>query len=564
MRNRSRFLLLAVASFALFRGASETDCRQRPVQRSLVIENASIIDMTRSKAPEVASVWVRDGVIVAIGPLEDMDVPAGTQRIDASGKFLMPGLTDAHVHLFDVNDLPVFLAHGITSVLNMSGAAVQLDWREQIESGQLAGPTLYTTGPQLKPDAQPLVDFERVVDSEAAAERLVAFQAEAGYDFVKVWGALDPERYSAIMNAADAHGIRVTGHIPGDVGLASALAAGQSSIAHVEEFFNKVFERRIDDAGISRAAAATRAAGIPVITTLVTYEAIAGSVAEDPAPLLERDARKWLDPVRQLLWEPEFNRYRTEGRLGRDAEYLEALASMERIALGLHEAGVPLIAGSDAGEMPGLVPGVDLHRELELLERAGLSTFEVLRTATTNAGAYLEPDAPFGTIEVGRRADLLLLEANPIESVANLSRVTGVVTRGRWHSNADIEEMLAGVREINQRTGAFADALLRQGVDAAERYVDGAGGDQPAFADTPALFLAFALAERGDLDGAVRVIRMVADASPESYLPRYMLGVALLGAGQITEGRAALEEVLRLSPRHDLATALLEQIQEER
>lgn len=560
MRSRSRLLIALSALFGAIFGPPTSGDGQEATVRSMVFENATVIDMTQEKTPELASVWVRDGQIEAIGSLDGLRIPAETPRIDASGKYLMPGLSDSHVHLFDPNDLPIYLAHGITSVLNMSGAALQLDLRNQVETGELAGPTIYTTGPQLKIGAQPLVDFERLVDTPEAAERLVAFQAQAGYDFIKVWGAVSPEIYRAIMTAADRHDIRVTGHIPRDVGLEAVLESGQSSIAHVEEFFNKVFDRQTDETAIPAAAETTQRAGIPVITTLVTYEAIAGSIAEDPSPLLQREARQLLDPVRQLLWEPGYNRFRTEGRLGRDALYRQRLEFKQRIARGLHEAGVPLVAGSDAGELPGLVPGADLHRELALLEQAGLSRFEVLQTATTNAGRFLSMETSFGTIEVGGRADLLLLDANPLDDLDHLRRVAGVVASGRWHTMDDIELMLEAVREINLRTGRFADVLLEEGIDAAETYVDQFAGDGPPFGETPALFLAFMLAEQGDMEGALRVIQLVGRAAPESYLPPYMIGVALLGAGQIEAGRAALQQALRLEPSHDGAKALLEEI----
>lgn len=558
MRPRARIVILVSSVLGLLGGTDPAEPVVQASDRSLVIEDAFVIDMVGETPPVEASVLVVDGLIAGVGPLEDLEIPAGTPRLDGSGRFLMPGLTDAHVHLFDANDLPVLLAHGITSVLNMSGAALHLDWRERIERGELIGPALFTTGPQLKVEADPPVDFERGVASAGAAARLVAYQDEVGYDFIKVWGPLDPTSYDAVMQAASARGIRVLGHIPRDVGLGPVLEAGQSSIAHLEELFNKALGREIDDARIPEVVAPVRSAGVPVITTLVTYEAIAGSVAEDPTPLLERDARAWLDPVRQTLWEPEFNRYRTSNRIGRDDEYRAALGFMGRIAAALHEAGVPLIAGSDAGEIPGLVPGVDLHRELELLVEAGLTEYEALRTATRNAGAFLDPHVGFGTIEVGKRGDLVLLDGNPLEALSNLENPAGVVTRGRWISRVDIEEMLAEVRGINERTGVFARILLQQGVDAAEAYVTGWTGDERPFAETPALFLAFVMARKGDLEGGIRVARLVASVYPESYMPRFILGVGLLGAGRISEGRAALEEVLALVPGHDAAIAWLE------
>lgn len=522
---------------------------------TLAIVDVDVIPMDEPGVLRDRTVLIAGDRIVRVGPANEVEVPEGVPRIDGAGRTLIPGLVDAHVHLFDADDLPLLLAHGVTTVLNMSGAPLQLAWREAVASGALAGPRIYTTGPQLKVDASPIVDFERRATSPEEARRRVAYEARRGYDFVKVWGPLSPDVYAAVMDAAAEHGIRVTGHIPRDVGLEGVLEAGQSSIAHVEEYYNKVFARRIDDARLPEAVAATAESGVAVITTLDTYDAIAASVDDDIQPLLDRPDRRLLDPVRRLLWEPGFNRYRTPGRRGEAQRYRDALAFQMVIAGALHEAGVPLLAGTDAGELPGLVPGSALHGELAFLVAAGLSEWDALASATVNPGRYLAGEPVTGTIREGAPADLVLLDGDPLESIAATRRIVTTIARGVPY---DPEELLARVEAANEATRPFVELALAGRLDEARdslRARIAAGERLPA--QTPLLLLAYALAQSGDEAAGIRVLRMAAEAYPDAYLPDYMLGMAALAAGDEETGRAALERVLERVPDHDGALEAL-------
>jgi len=527
---------------------ASTACGQ-DISPTLAITDVTVIPMAEPGVLRDQTVLIAGDGIVRLGPAAEVSVPDGVRRIDGTGRTLIPGLVDAHVHLFDANDLPLLLAHGVTTVLNMSGSDLQLQLRDAVDSGALAGPRIHTTGPQLKVEANPIVDFERPATSPEEARRRVAYAAERGYDFVKIWGPLAPDVYAAAITAAADRGIRVTGHIPRDVGLEGVLESRQSSIAHVEEYYNKVFGRRTHDSGLPEAVAATAESGVAVITTLGTYDAIAASIADDIGPLLDRPDRRLLDPVRQLLWEPGFNRYRTPGRRGEEQEYLDALAFQMVIAAHLHEAGVPLLAGSDAGELPGLVPGSALHAELGFLVAAGLPEWDALATATVNPGRYLTENPLTGTVTEGAPADLVLLEADPLEAIGATRRIIVTIARGVPHEPADV---LARVEAANDATRPFVGRVLAGQLDAAHEHLRAriAAGDRPP-AETPMLFLAFALAEGGDMAAALRVIEMAAEAHPDSYLPDYMLGLAALGTGEAEAGRAALERVLERVPDHD-------------
>lgn len=526
----------------------------------LAIVGATVITMTAERLLSNYTVIVRGEVIAAVGPAAEVDVPANARRVDGAGLYLMPGLTDAHYHLYEPHDLEVLLAHGVTTILNQSGAPLHLDLRDAIRAGSIAGPTIYTTGPQLKDEAHPVLDTERTVATVADARRLVEAHAAAGYDFVKPWSGFSREIYDVIAAEAEVRGIRLIGHVPRSVGLRGVAQAGQS-IAHVEEFYSKHFGRSINDAGIAEAVSIVAGGDIAVSTTLITYEMIARTVSEGLGGLLERPGRRLVDPVRQLMWEAEYNDYRRDRFMQRGPQhYRDALAFQQRIAKALHDAGVPLLAGTDAGFLPGIVPGQDLHRELELLVEAGLSPFEPLETATRNPGAFLEPQEPFGTVEVGTRADLMLLGANPLSDIGSVRSVVGIVSRGRYYSGTDLAGMLASVEEANERTGAFVEEVMTGGAEAARRYIESwrdSGRTERPFESMPVLFLGYALGSQGDLQGALGLFRLAADVHPDDYLAAYMLAGVLLITGDHDGAREAYERVLEIRPGHPEAERLL-------
>jgi len=533
---------------------------------SVALINARLLSLETGAWSDARTVLIEGERIVAIG--DELAIPDDAQVIDASGLFVIPGLIDSHVHLFDEGDCTLMLAHGVTSALNMAGSRMHLQLRDRAGDGEVL-PTILTTGPMLKTEASPLVEFEEVVLTRDAAEAAVRAYAAAGYDFIKVWGPVSPEVYGAIMATARDEGVRVTGHIPRDVGLEGVLEAGQSSIAHVEEFLNKHFDREDpSDAALREAAELVAAAGVRVITTLITYEAIAGSVAADPDPLLSRPERELLDPMRQLLWTPDFNRFRSEDRVGEEARFRDLLLIKQRIALALHEAGAPLLAGTDAGELPGLVPGADLHRELEVLVASGLSPLEALRSATSVPGAYLFPEGPpVGVIREGARADLVLLRADPLEDISNTRTVDGVIVRGHVLSRVDLDARLEALRERNQRTGLIMRAAFESGAAEAEavfRLLGERAPDKPALALAPGLFLAYALAAGGDMEGAIGVLRLTSAANPDAPEPLYMLAGAALASGDRAAAIAGFERVLQVAPDHERARRELKRLRDER
>lgn len=412
------------------------------------------------------TVLVRDGRIAAIGPRGEVEIPEGALAIDGAGRYLLPGLADMHVHLEYFDDpeiLALFLANGVTTVRNMDGRPYLLEWRKRIAEGALLGPTLVTTGPLLDGDP-PLRGDNTVVRNAAEAEAAVAEQAAAGYDFVKVYTNLSNEAYGAVLAAARERGLPVAGHIPRGVDLDQALTSGQASLEHLDGYddaieaddsplrnrwhWSKLYMAMpADPEKIREAAERTARAGVWNVPTLVVKEKVAA--LDEMVGWLDRPEMRYL-PEARAAWDPrawEPQRARLINNL--DAEDRETLARgrANRLALvrALRRAGAGLLVGTDTPN-PFVIPGFAIHEELRSFVDSGLSPAEALAAATREPARFLGTE-DFGTVEPGKRADLLLLEANPLEDIGNLTRRAGVMVRGRWLPESELQGMLTRLAE---------------------------------------------------------------------------------------------------------------------
>jgi imidazolonepropionase-like amidohydrolase len=429
--------------------------------RSVAIAGVDVVAVDRGEVLRCQDVVVEDGRITKIGPTQPSSPPpAGVPVIDGRGKYLIPGLTDMHVHVAGEHDLGLFLASGVTTVRNMwgftgplvwMGMANQLTLGARVERGEVLGPRIVTAGPILdgRPPNSPLM---KVVESAEQGRLAVQEQAEKGYDFIKVYDNLTPETYAGIMAAAKAAGLPVAGHVPAKVGLDAVLGSGlgQVSIEHLTGYLDYDLVSLLVPGGrLVDYARKTRDAGVWNCPSVVVFQK-----RVPPGGLAANYRQQGMEHVSlgmKLFWPIQLMGFNQTLRY-RGADYAARMLDLQREVIGaLHGAGAGIVAGTDAGN-PFVVPGVSLLEELRHLVDLGLSPLEALRTATCNAAAALGRESEAGTVSLGKVADLVLLDTNPLEDIGHLARIAGVAVRGLWLTAQDLAE-LRGERRRAERKG---------------------------------------------------------------------------------------------------------------
>ena len=435
-----------------------------PVIRDTAFVGVSVLSM----AGEIAAVpdqtvLVSGGDILNVGARDDVTVPETFTVVNGTGQYLMPGLADMHVHLEYFDDpgvLDLFLANGVTTVRNMDGRPYIREWRDRIARGEWRGPTIHTAGPILDGDP-PLCDDNLAIESADDARRVVRDQASAGYDFLKVYTNLSAEAYAAVLEMAEENGLPVAGHVPNGVNVVDILASGIRSIEHVSELgdlveaedspfrdgwhWSKLYlGMPVDPASFNRAAALLADSEVWVVPTMVQSDRAIAPRATVEAWLATPELA-YVDAGGRRFWESS-----ATGQLDRmdaaDWALIEAGRSNRlRLVGALDAAGAALLAGTDTPN-PFVVPGFSLHDELANFEAAGIDRARILALATLGAAQFLETDGEVGTVEVGRRADLILLDANPLESLAALRNPAGVMVRGAWLPRETLTGMLDLIR----------------------------------------------------------------------------------------------------------------------
>ena len=413
---------------------------QRTSDGAVAFVDVNVVSMASERILPGQTVVVRNGVIAEMGPASRIKIPAGATLVPAAGKYLMPGLMDLHVHMAGPRDmqlalLKLYVANGVTTILNARGAPEHLTLRAAIAKGDVFGPTLYTVGPYV---------YEPFVSTPDEVERAVVEQKRAGYDFIKMHGELSREAYARLIAVGRREGIRIIGHAPRTLGIEVVTEERQYALMHAEEYLydrknsSRDFaqlEPRIPE--LARAAAAT---GLWIMPNLTAYKSIAMQIINLDS-MLARPAMRFLPPAVRDGWGPATNAYVLRFGKDRGPGILDRYAMLEKLVRGFKAAGVRMLIGTDALNT-GVVPGFSAAEELEDLVTAGLTPYEALRAATVNGAEFLGVGNRQGTVAVGKRADLLLLEQNPLSDVRNVRRRAGVMLRGRWMPESELRGML--------------------------------------------------------------------------------------------------------------------------
>jgi imidazolonepropionase-like amidohydrolase len=443
-------LITAIAAAALLTPALSSHPVAQGTATAFV--GVNVLPMDEDVVLAGQTVVVADGKIASIAPAAKAQVPAGAVTVDGKGKYLMPGLGELHAHIPGGNapdaeverTLLLYVANGVTTIRGMLGHPRHLAYRERVAKGEVLGPRIYTSGPSFNGNS---------VKSPEAAVAMVVEQQKAGYDLLKIHPGVPRDAFDAM--AAKAHELKIpfAGHVPEAVGLARALEAKYRSIDHLDgyvealvpnasgsQLFGVNLAARADESRLPALVTATRAAGtwqVPTEILLVNWLS-----DEDPRAMAKWPEMQYVPPQVLENWIKQKQEFVTKFP---PADRQKLLALRRKIIKALHDGGVPFALGSDAPQTWN-VPGFSAHRELGVLVAAGLTPYEALKSGTASVGVYFGTQATVGTVTTGKRADLVLLEANPLTDIANSSRIAGVMVNGRWLPRADIDARLAAAK----------------------------------------------------------------------------------------------------------------------
>ena len=426
------------------------------VHENFAILHANVIPMDVERVLGDQTVIVQNGCISEIGDAESTTVPYGSFMIDAAGQYMVPALSDMHVHLegaawnimfppdaqFSAEELDFseilfpFLANGVTSVQVMSALPEHIRLRDKIDRGEITGPRLILNRMVDGPDQAWSPPISTWVSTPDEARQAVVEAKEAGYDGVKVYSFLNPECYDAILSTAKANGLPVSGHIPDALSLEHILKAGQELIAHSEEVL-KHTQGDFSPERIDYIAELIADSDTWITPTLTTTRKIL-AIFEDLEREYSRPEIRTLHPMAVDIWSYLIENIYLKIPSEHQQAIREGFENFQRpFTKALHDKGVKLMTGTDA-LIPTNIPGFSIHDELLEFVEIGLTPYEALKASTTHPMAYLGELDDAGTIEVGKRAELVLLEANPLENISNSSRITGVMSREMWLNREDI------------------------------------------------------------------------------------------------------------------------------
>ncbi len=425
-------------------------------QATIALTHVAVIDVAGAVLKPDMTVVITGDHISAIGDSSKTSVPAEAKVVDATGKFLIPGLWDMHVHWYAKNTFTLFTANGVTGVRQMFGNSDLLRWRDEIAKGSMLGPRMVVAS-RIIDGPEPIWPNSISVRNEAEGREAVRKVKQWGADFVKVYALLPRDAYFGIADEAKQQSITFVGHVPTSVSPGEASDAGQKSIEHLTGILIACSDKETELREELVKATSPEARSRVQATALGTYD------EKKAMDLFGRFVRNqtWQCPTLTVLRSNAYlgdENFRQDGRLKYISRQLQQRWSV-RIAnrdnagtkkvfqkqLGIvgamSKAGVPILAGTDTGN-PFCFPGFSLHEELALLVIAGLTPIEALRSATLNPAKFFGLEKTLGTIEQGKIADLVLLDANPLLDIRNTQRINAVISNGRLFDRKALDTML--------------------------------------------------------------------------------------------------------------------------
>jgi imidazolonepropionase-like amidohydrolase len=453
--NFAKSATLTCTLFFSLAGYSQPQTSQ---EKPTVIKNVNVITMT-----EPNSIVKNATVVIVADHIESLNgtAPKDAKIIDGKGKWLMPGLIDMHVHIptdggpfgprlptqgatlfMDLQDyMTLHNANGVTTVFELSARAEHFGQRNLIGKGVVIGPRMALAAMIDGGDGQ-----GRIVNTAEDGRQAVKSAKAEGYEFIKVYAYLNIETYKAIIDEANKQGLKTIGHIPDAFKgkLKDAFVPGFGMVAHAEELTNYAVDYSEQEA--QQMARLLKDNGTWLSPTLTTMERILSQVKSlDELKILP--SLKYVHPLLQSKWltANKYNKMSSPESIAHFEKYVKFNLLLVKAC---KEAGVPIVAGTDAGTS-GVVAGFAMHDELELLVKAGLTNEEALTSATRLSAMWLGIDKIVGTIETNKLADLILLDENPLDNIKNTKKIAGVFINGKWLEKAKLNRTLTDLSKRN-------------------------------------------------------------------------------------------------------------------
>ena len=454
-------LLIVIAGLWLTVIINDTPSALEPdpsAPRAVLIDNVRLLSMVPG-APLTETnraVLVIGDQIEAVGAAGSLSTPEGALYVDGQGRTLLPGLIDAHVHVWDEAELAGYLAHGVTGIRNMGGMPFHLPLAERLSSGELLGPDFITVGPILNSPGVNQQANQKIVVAAEEARTAVKEQYDAGFRAIKLYSNLTREAYEAALEEAQRLGMSYSGHtpegirekgIPHDkpftIAFEESLGRGFQTIEHTESIVWHGLRDTRDETKMQALALQIKSSGDVVSPTLIAHDNLV-RVAKSKGAYLNRPGTDTINPALRMIDEGTYefwsNMDPTDNEEPRGLFYRKATKIM-------YDAGVAMVAGTDAGIFVNL-PGSAMTRELELLVGAGIPAHAALIMATRNGGKFLGFEKT-GVIAPGWRANLILLDEDPLENISAVENPAAVMIGGNWLDQADLEQMRDSARDTS-------------------------------------------------------------------------------------------------------------------
>jgi imidazolonepropionase-like amidohydrolase len=529
-------------------------------ENPFVFVHATVIDATGAPAQSDVTVVITGDRITATGKSAEVPPPAHAHIVDATGKFLIPGLWDMHVHWYHKDYLALFIANGVTGARIMWGQPFQHEWRKEIEQGSLLGPRLLIAS-AIVDGPNPIWPGSDTAGNAAEGRQAVIKAKHDGADFVKVYSRLPRAAYFAIADEAKKQGIPFEGHVPDSVSVEEASASGQKSIEHLTGVLSACSIQGIYSpvkaAAVFTEFKTNRTWQCPTLTVLRLSAADPSIVTDVRLKYMPSEVRSYWSSFNNQFT----NRTPETAAFGKKTfqKNLEIVGAMEH-------AGVGVLAGTDTGN-PYCFPGFSLHDELGWLVQAGLTPMEAIQAATRNAARFMDRENELGTIQPGKLADLVLLDANPLDDIANTRKIAAVVYGGRLFPKSLLDEMLAKMEGLASRktvSDMLLETLTQKGVDAAIKQYHELKSSHSAAMDVSKddlNTLGYELIVMNRIKDAIKILKLNVETYPQSSNVYDSLGEAYMEDGDKKLAIENFEKSLKLDPKDRNAIEKLKQLE---